>query len=831
MRTAATLLGLAAAAALAAAAPAALPGLQPDGLTLLHSQWPICPVGRQVGLGDFPVGLALSPDGRWAAVLHAGHGPHEVRIIEVSSGETRERRPLKEAYCGVAFSADGGTLVCSGGSEGVLHAFGFADGRLGPARDTRVAGPGDRSVVAGFALSQRSPSAIVALAYDSRVVRVDLSSGAVLWTCRIEPGTGPVPLASGDAYAPNDVRGENGMRFDADPLHVAWDERSGRAYASLWGESSVAVLDARLGRVVGRWPTGLHPNELVLSGDGRLFVSNGGQNTVTVLDAATGQATEVLCSAVSPSEPPGSTPDSLALSPDGRTLFVANAYTNTVAVFDVGERGKGRALGFIPTGWFPTAVRVAPDARRLLVVSARGLTPLPSERGGVWTGIADLYPGSLGILPLGKGDAFGRDLADWTRAAQRCRPAPAPAAAPDDPIPSGPGGGGPIRHVVYIIRENRTYDQVLGDLPQGNGMASLCLFPERATPNAHAIARQFVLLDNFYANAEVSAGGHEWSTAGYSSEFVEKSWPINYGHGKEGTHVPYPAEGHYSAALPELGYLWDRAAAAGVTYRSYGEFAENPARRGDPVWTNMPALRGHLDTAYPAWDLNIRDRDRAREFIAELHRFESAGEMPRLQIVRLPEDHTAGARLGSFTPTAMVADNDLALGRVVEALSASRFWPSTVVLVVEDDAQNGPDHVDAHRTVALLAGPFVRHGFVDSTPYTTCSMLRTIELVLGLGPMSQFDAAAAPMRSSFQGRPDLAPYRARPAQVDLEERNTARGAAARASAHFDLSREDRVEDGLFNRVVWQAVRGEAAAVPAPVHAAFVRELPGADDDD
>ena len=399
-------------------------------------------------------------------------------------------------------------------------------------------------------------------------------------------------------------------------------------------------------------------------------------------------------------------------------------------------------------------------------------------KGAPWTKIDGLYRGSLGIVAIPRGGEFARALGGWTAVAQRCRPAPRVQASPGDPIPARPGGATPIRYVVYVIKENRTYDQVFGDLPQGNGDPSICLFPERVTPNIHAIARQFVLLDNFYANAEVSAGGHEWSMAGYSSEFVEKSWPVNYGREKAGTHVPYPGEGHYAAAVPALGYLWDRARAAGVTYRSYGEFTVNPGKPGGPVETNMPALKGHVDPAYRGWDLKYHDRDRAGEFIAELRRYEAAGDMPRLQIVRLPQDHTAGAKLGDGRPVAMVADNDLAVGRVVEALSRSRFWARTAVFIVEDDAQSGPDHVDAHRTEALVAGPFVRRGAVDSTPYTTCSMLRTIELILGLEPMSQFDAEAAPMRASFQPEPDLSPFSALAAGVDIEARNVRNGPSA-----------------------------------------------------
>ncbi|MFY9926351.1 MAG: alkaline phosphatase family protein [Opitutaceae bacterium] len=828
--------GIAAAAAARGGAQgpdgSAVPGPQPDGYTLLHNQRLIHPVGDQVPLGDFPVGMAVNPLGTAAAVLHAGYGRHEIRMVDLASKSVFASVALREGFGGVGFSPDGRTLLCSGGSEGVLHRFRFSGGHLAALPDVRVAGREDGGVVAGFALSRDGGSAVVAIAYDNRVVRVDLPGGAIRWTALVGREVGRRPRPSVDALAPNETGGVRGLIEDADPLNVVWDEPRHRAYASLWGESSVAVIDSADGRVVARWPTGLHPNEMVLSRDGRLFVSNGGLNTVSVLDVSDGAVTEVLCSSSSPGDLPGATPDSLALAPDGRTLYVANAYTDSIAVFDVGTRGSGRPLGFIPTGWFPSSVRLTPDGRTLLVLCARGLEARPSALvGGAWRKITGLYAGSLGVVPLPRGDAFARAMAQWTGIAERCRPAaPAPPSA-GSPIPAHPGDPTPIRYVVYVIKENRTYDQVLGDLVQGNGDPALCLFPERVTPNIHALARQFVLLDNFYANAEVSASGHEWSMAGYSAEFVERSWPVEYGH-HSSTHVPYPSEGDYAAAVPALGYLWDRAAAAGVSYRSYGEFTHNPSRAGDPVWTNMPALKGHVDPLFRGWDIDYPDRLRADEFIAQLHRFEAQGEMPRLQILRLPQDHTAGAKAGSRTPEAMVADNDLALGRVVEALSRSRFWKETAVFCVEDDSQSGPDHVDAHRTLALVAGAFVRRGAVDSTPYTTCSMLRTIELILGLEPMSQFDAAAAPMRACFQPAPDLAPFKALAAGVSTESLNPSRGRGAEASARFDFSREDLVDDQELNRVIWAAVRGGASRMPAPVHAAFVRRLPaGGDDDD
>jgi hypothetical protein len=314
----------------------------------------------------------------------------------------------------------------------------------------------------------------------------------------------------------------------------------------------------------------------------------------------------------------------------------------------------------------------------------------------------------------------------------------------------------------------------------------------------------------------------------YSSEFVEKTWPPNYGH-KRGK-VPYPAEGGYAAAIPSLGYLWDRAKAAGVSYRDYGEFIWGKGTPENPARSNLPALQGHVDPLYRGWDLEYSDLDRAARFIAELRRFEAAGDLPRLQIVRLPNDHTQAGFPGELSPRAYVAQNDLACGRIVEALTRSRFWPQMAIFIVEDDAQNGPDHVDAHRTEALVASPYARRGAVDSTAYTTCSMLATIELILGLGPMSQFDAGAAPMRGSFQAAADAEPYAAVPNQVSLSERNPPRTRAAALSKGLDFTRADANSDEAMNRALWASIRGDAGPLPAPVHAAFVRPLPSGEPD-
>ena len=422
-----------------------------------------------------------------------------------------------------------------------------------------------------------------------------------------------------------------------------------------------------------------------------------------------------------------------------------------------------------------------------------------------------------------------QQMAAYSKTAFECSPLRAdrqPAVATrdqDNPIPAKVGDKSPIKHCIYIIKENRTYDQVMGDMPEGNGAPHLCIFPEQVTPNHHRLAREFVLLDNFYVESEVSADGHEWSMAAYATDFVERNWPLNYRQSRD--KVPYPSEGGLPIAASSGGYIWDRCKEAGVSYMSYGEFTDNPAKQGEPATTKVKNLEGHFDPYFWSYDLDYSDQKRADRFIEQLGEFEKKGEMPQFIILRLPNDHTYGTRIGKPTPTAMVADNDLAFGRVVEAVSKSTFWRETAMFVVEDDAQNGPDHVDAHRTIAFVVSPYTKRGHVDSTMYSTSSMLRTMELILGLEPMSQFDAAATPMYHSFTARADFTPYRHLPANVDLDEVNKPGAWGAEESAKLDFSKEDVADDLLLNEIVWRSVRGADSAMPPPVRASFVRVLP------
>jgi len=373
---------------------------------------------------------------------------------------------------------------------------------------------------------------------------------------------------------------------------------------------------------------------------------------------------------------------------------------------------------------------------------------------------------------------------------------------------------------------------VLGDLPHANGDPSLTLFGEEITPNAHALAQTFTTFDNFYVNAEVSYDGHAFSTGAYATDFVEKMWPMNYGR-KEGLYL---SEGGYkmrnpfgNIAAPAQGYLWDAAKRANVSYRTYGEFVDWE-RRGDDVIASVPGLDGHVNPKYPPFDLTIPDEERVKIWADEFRQMDQIGTVPQLSIIRLGGDHTNGAAPGALTPRAYVAENDRALGELVDTISHSAAWSSSAIFVLEDDAQNGPDHVDAHRSVLLAISPYSRRGAVDSTLYTTCGVLRTMELILGLPPMTQLDAAATPMYHAFATAPTLTPFTHLPARVSLTERNDWATPGAAASARMDFSAPDLAPDLELNQIIWETVRGRGSVMPPPRRTGFVRPIVGDGDD-
>lgn len=783
-----------------------LPGPRPDGRIQLPNQWSLRPAGRQIEVGDFPVNMALHPQGKFLAVLHAGYGEHEVIILDLTKQRIASRVPIEQSFYGLCFSPDGKHVYASGAEFEIVHQFEFEDGLLGKRRSIRIADEKSKFIPGGIAASADGKTLFVCGTWGSGLCVVPVDTPDDRWNVEFEP----------ESY----------------PYTCLPDKDGKRLFVSLWSKAAVAVVDLDTRKIAAQWPTERHPTEMALTPDGKtLFVSCANSTKVSVLDADDGKGLQTIACSLYPTAPTGNTPNSLSLTPDGQILLVANADANNLALFDVQDRQRAKPLGFIPVGWYPTSVRYNAADKRIYVANGKGTLPKanrqgPDPRATVRTlreYIGTLYRGTVSVIDM----PTPEQMVKYSQQAFECSPlradlAPVGTRPPDNPIPARVGDPSPIKYCIYIIKENRTYDQVFGDIPEGNGDPSLCIFPERVTPNHHKLAREFVLLDNFYVESEVSADGHEWSMGAYCTDFVEKVWPLNYRGSPLKKLTQYPAEGEKDAvARPAGGYIWDRCAEAKVSYFSFGEWIANGPTPNDPGRARVKALEGHFDPWFRGYDLDYPDVKRAERFITVLKQWENEGKMPQLVILRLPNDHTAGTRVGKPTPTAMVADNDLALGRVVEALSKTRFWKEMAIFVVEDDAQNGPDHVDAHRTVALVIGPYVKRKAVDSTMYSTASMLRTIELILGLKPMSQFDAAARPMYNSFTAKPDFTPYEHLPANVDLTETNKATAWGAKLSEQLDLSKEDAADDLLFNEIIWRSVRGPNSPMPPPVRAAFV----------
>jgi YVTN family beta-propeller protein len=804
------------------ALPPARPGRQAGGATLLPNGWRIAPAGRHIQIGDLPLNMAPSPDGRFLVITNNGWTRPTLTVFDTRQQQVTSRVQLDNAWFGLAWAPDGSHLYSAGAAENTIYDFAWTNGALKDAGRITIGPPERRTggeflnagFIGGLAISPDGTRLYAVHVFGQALSAIDLQSR----------------------------REVKKVKLAAEP-YTALVSRDGRTlFVSLWGGSKVLMFAADTLEPLADIPVGPHPNAMLLSQDGtRLFVACANTNAVWVVDLATRTAREQISVALYPNAPVGTTPNSLALSPDGTTMLVANADNNTVAIVDIKTAGSSEVEGWVPVGWYPTSVLFARDGSRFFVLNGKGLTSEPNPRGpqpgnvrveGQYTG--NLLQGALSIVPAPDAATLAamtrrvRELTPY-RETTRLAPAGAPIASP---IPRRVGGTSPIKHVFYIVRENRTYDQVFGDMVRGNGDPSLTLFGEEITPNAHALAREFTQFDNFYVDAEVSYDGHAFSMGAYATDVAEKLWPTNYG----GRGTPYLSEGGFNIrdqygnfSAPPQGYLWDFAKRAGVSVRSYGEFA-SWRKRGGEVRADVPGLEGLVHPSYPPFDLGVPDQQRADIWLEEFRTFVASGKLPQLSIIRLGNDHTNGTSPGSPTPKAMVADNDLALGRIVEAISRSRYWKESAIFVLEDDAQNGPDHVDAHRSLLLSISPFSRRRTLDSTLYTTSGVLRTMELILGLPPMSQYDAAATPMYLAFQPTPDLTPFSHRPARVSLEERNDWSSPGARASLAMNLRDADMAPELELNEILWQSVRGPSSVMPPPRRTGFIRPI-GDDDDE
>jgi len=736
------------------------------------------PAGEAVELGSLPINLVLAPEADQAVVVLSGWREQGIQVVDLKTRQVTQTLLQDGAFYGAAFSPDGHHLYVSGGNADMLFVYSWKDGaaalenKFVLAKAKTEDGTGT-SYPAGVAVAPNGKFVYVAENVADRLAVVDAATGEVA------------------------------QRFSTDhyPYGVAL-AADGRVFVSAWGGSTISefrALPEGTLAYLGRIEVGRHPSALASKGTS-LFVALAGSDRVAVVNTKLRKAAGYLHDAAPGAPPEGSTPNALALTSDGQRLLVAEADNNAVAVFDV---ATDRLLGRIPTDWYTTAIAEAGD--KLLVLSGKGHGTHANPDGPVpltdWPfGKPKAYAlgqlnGSLRVLPSA---ITATQLAAFTQrvvTANNWQQRPVARHYP------------PFHHVVYIIKENRTYDQVLGDVKEGDGDPSLVYFPDvTITPNHHALARRFGLFDRFFVNAEVSSQGHIWSTAAYVTNYGEKTVPSGYA----GKRADVDGE---ESDEPERGFLWTLAIREGVTFRDYGEMV-----KGNPGWpVTQRDLAADVNPDYVPMDLVTPDQKRADVWIAELQRYVQDGNMPQLEVVWLPMDHLAAGRPGKCTPQACMADNDLALGRIVQALSHSPYWKDTVIFVVEDDAQAGPDHLDSHRapfyTISAYSRPGTVHRFINTT-----DVIAAIEDILGMGRLSKFDYFSRPLSDIFAPTLDFAPYDPVTPKQDLDEKNPPKTAAARMSEGLDLSRPDRVDDQLYNRILWLMLNGDAPSPVAQNHA-------------
>ncbi len=788
------------------------PGKNDRGF-LLPNGWTISPAGDQVTLTDLPLNIIALPGGKQALVATSGYNAHELSLVDLEAKKVITKATQRQSWFGLAFDAKSGKIWWAGGGSSVVHPFTL--------NGTEIVAKGEKTepAPATKGAPQHFRSGLTLSNDGKTLFSLDIDAGAISATA----------LEGGKVST-----GKVGSR----PYDVIQSKATGLLYVSDWvGRTVLAVHPTEL-RVLAKISVGEHPNQIVEHPkDGRLFVACASSNTVVVIDPKRGHAIETIFTSLFPLAPEGSTPDAVAVAPDGETLYVANADNNSIAVIDIETPGKSQVKGFIPTGWYPTSVAVTPDNTKLLIGVGKGNQTKPNPRPKSADADAKLpFPyigttlsGALSIVNIPDEKA----LAAYTETVYKNCPysdrllSNAPSTQ-KTAIPNKVGDPSPIKHVLYIIKENRTYDQVFSDIPRGNRDPALLMFGEEITPNHHKLANDFVLLDNLYCNGHVSADGHPWSTMAYNTDYIARNWALTYSR-----RAGVDADDDGDLAKAPSGYIWDACARLGLSYRSYGEYGRRVSEPDGSLRMEgaVPGLVGHMSPEFgtPATrGKRARDTDNADVFIREFKKYEAENNLPRFMVMSLGEDHTSGTSPGAFTPQACVASNDVALGKIVETITKSKYWPQTAIFVIEDDAQNGPDHVDAHRTIGLVISPYTKRGQLDSTQYSTVSMLRTMELILGIPPLSQFDAAATPMFNSFTDKADLTTYTALPARIDLNATNTATAYGADRSSKMDFSEYDKIDDFELNEILWRAIKGKDAPLPPAVRRAIAyRPLPNA----
>ena len=794
-----------------------LPHSIQDGFDLPNG-WRITPAGKPIAvLNDLVLNMVVSKDGKIVVASHSGFQPHGIDVISVKTMKVIQHIELMTTWLGMTWSPDGKTLYVSGGnatgakntagSPAPIYEFSYSDGRLSDKPTNQMVETIDPKTVWWSGVAY-------------------LSGKHWLYAANRGTGAGPSNVVVFDASTRQIL---TRIPVDINPYQLVLTPDGTKLFVSNWASESVSVIDTATNKVIRTLRVGMNPNDMKLSADGRLFVACSNDNTVHVIDTRTLKVIERLSTTLTPLAPEGSTPDSLEIDNARKLLYVANADNDSIAVIRISNRAHSSVAGFIPTGWYPSALALTRQGSELFIGTSKGEEGHPDRKGpgsplaSNWDGdetVKTLQTGSVEVLDVA---TLEKDLPRWTRMVVDDTPYTdsmlAEAKPPLDPtiIPRAVGVPTEIKHVIYIIKENRTYDQVFGDLKEANGDPALTIFGEKVTPNQHALVRQYAILDNLYCDGEVSVDGHSWSDAAYATDFNERLWPPTYA--ERSRAVPS------RAFVPSAGHLWDMAQRKGLTYRSYGEYAARAS-----IGTTMDAapgavgLVGHVSKEYGSGGFRQRDTDRIAVFLKEFKEFENNYDsddpnkrFPDFVVMSMPEDHTRGTQPDAFTPQAMVANNDYAIGQLVDAVSHSRYWPNTAIFIIEDDAQDGPDHVDARRTVGLVISPYVKRGIVDSTLYSTSSFVRSIELLLGMPPMSQYDAAALPLYASFGTVQQVTPFNVIAPQINVNAKNTQQSYGAGESMKMDFSDVDRAPMHALNEIIWKSVKGADVPMPSPVH--------------
>jgi len=746
-------------------------------------------VARTVAPGDLPLNLIFVPDS-YIVSTNSGYGRQYLQAFDENRSIVTDKLELPSLWYGLAYDPLEKVLLASSVTN-TVYVVPFTHGRFGRAHAVVLEGC---QLTAGIAI-QASPVALVACNQSHSLVQFDYSSEKIL---RRAP-TGEFPFSV--VLLPGK-----------------------RIAVSNWGSASVALLDGNTFQTLATISVGSHPNQMVLIPKTEdLVVACSDEDVLSVVDLHELREVRRVSLRAGPGAPLGVQPNGLAYDSAKRRLYVALANVHSLAVFNVEAEADGNLefAGKLSVGTYPTALVVAPASGNLYIANGRNQVTGPNAPVHPNTNkhpyIGSLLGGRIEVLsPAALTQQLARHASrNWQ--ARDSTPAAPDSASRERYFSAKTNPSNPIRYVFYVIKENRTYDQVLGDITEADGDPRLAIFGEDVTPNQHALAKEFILFDNFFVDGDVSADGHFWSTAAVSTEYVSKLWPSEYSKRASGlldSQYDGDADHDHPIAAPASGFLWDLVAARGISFRNYGEW--NVPDESDPRKdTNyLTHLKDHFDPLYRDVIGDITDQQRLDEWQREFREFEKFGTLPHLNIIHLPNDHTVGTRPGSATPRAMVADNDLALGRLVETISKSRFWAASVIFVLEDDAQDGPDHVDAHRSPLYVISPYTHRHAIEHGRFSTVSVLKTIEKVLGLGSMTIFDAQAVPLFSVFERLPKQEAYACLQPRIPLDEKNASGAPGAAESAQWDFSRPDRVPELALNRVIWQSVRGADSMPPA-----------------